>query len=478
MSDVFLGDFDRLVRLRFVLGPFGFEPLLLEAQLLFAVANRGGFLELLRLDDGFFFELDLADLVLDIADRLRRQGGLQTHARGRFVDEVDRFVGQEPIADVAVAELRRGDERFVRNRDLVVRFVAIAQTLEDLDGFVDRRFADHHRLEAPFERRVFLDVLAELVERRRADALQFAAGERGLDDVRGVDRAFGRAGADERVQFVDEEDDLAGGAADLVHHALHALLELTAVLGARDEAREIERDHAPIAQRLRDFALDDALRQAFGDRRLADAGFADEGRIVLGAARENLNHALDLVRAADDRIEFVLPGKRREIAAVGIERRGLRLPLGRGRLALGAEQRGRLHANLGGIDPEVGEDARGDAFAFTDQPEQEVLGTDVIVIELARFFEGQLDDAFGARREDHLLLDRLAAAADDGLDFRAHLRKIDAERLEHFGRETLTLGNNAEQDVLGSDVVVAQALGLFLREDDRASCSLGERFPH
>ena len=64
------------------------------------------------------------------------------------------------------------------------------------------------RLEAPLERRVLLDVLAVLVERRRADAMQFAARQRRLEHVGGVHRALRLAGADERVQFVDEQDDL------------------------------------------------------------------------------------------------------------------------------------------------------------------------------------------------------------------------------------------------------------------------------
>ena len=94
-------------------------------------------------------------------------------------------------------------------------------------------------------RRVLFDVLAELVEGRGADALQLAARERGLDDVAGVDCSLGGACADQGVQFIDEQDDLAGGAADLVHDALHALLELTAILGARDESGQVERDDAP-----------------------------------------------------------------------------------------------------------------------------------------------------------------------------------------------------------------------------------------
>ena len=61
-----------------------------------------------------------------------------------------------------------------------------------------------HRLEAPLQRGVLLDVLAVLVERGRADAAQLAAGQRGLEHVGGVHRALGRARADQRVQLVDE----------------------------------------------------------------------------------------------------------------------------------------------------------------------------------------------------------------------------------------------------------------------------------
>ena len=107
-----------------------------------------------------------------------------------------------------------------------------------------------------------------------------------------------------------------------------------------------------------------------------------------------------------------------------------------------------------------------------------MLGPDVVVIELSRLFKGQFDDAFGARREDHLLLDRLAAAADDRFDLLADLCEIYPQGLEHFGRQAFALGDNAEQDVLGADVVVAESLGLFLSQHNAAPRALGERFPH
>ena len=66
-----------------------------------------------------------------------------------------------------------------------------------------------YRLEAALERGVLFDVLAVLVERGRADAVQLAAGEHGLQEVACVHAALGLARADDGVQLVDEEDDLA-----------------------------------------------------------------------------------------------------------------------------------------------------------------------------------------------------------------------------------------------------------------------------
>ena len=68
---------------------------------------------------------------------------------------------------------------------------------------------DEHVLEAALERGVLLDVLAVLIERRGAHAVQLAARERGLQHVARIHGAFGLAGADHGVQLVDEQDDLA-----------------------------------------------------------------------------------------------------------------------------------------------------------------------------------------------------------------------------------------------------------------------------
>ena len=151
-------------------------------------------------------------------------------------------------------------------------------------GVLDRRLAHEHLLEPALERGVLLDVLAVLVERGRADHAQLAAGQHRLDHVAGVDRTLGAARADDRVQLVDEGDDLAVGVGDLLEDGLQPLLELAAVLGAGDHRADVERDEPLVAQALGHVALDDAAGQALGDGGLAHAGLADEHRVVLGAA--------------------------------------------------------------------------------------------------------------------------------------------------------------------------------------------------
>ena len=203
---------------------------------------------------------------------------------GRLVDEVDGLVGQEAVGDVAVGQGRRGDERGVGDADAVVDLVALAQAAQDRDRLLDRRLVDEHRLEAALQGGVLLDVLAVLVERGRADGVQLAAGEHRLEQVGGVHRALGRAGADDRVQLVDEQDDLALGVLDLLEDGLEPLLELAAELGAGDERAEVERDDALVLERLGHVAAHDALGEALDDGRLADARLADEHRVVLGPA--------------------------------------------------------------------------------------------------------------------------------------------------------------------------------------------------
>src|SRR5439155_1279390 len=80
--------------------------------------------------------------------------------------------------DVADRQVGCCPNRVVRDGNLMVLLVALANAQQDLDRLLERWFLDHDRLEAPLEGGVALDVLAVLVEGRGPDALQLAARQR------------------------------------------------------------------------------------------------------------------------------------------------------------------------------------------------------------------------------------------------------------------------------------------------------------
>ena len=192
--------------------------------------------------------------------------------------------------------------------------VAVAQAAENLEGFGLAGRLDDNGLEPPLQGSVLLDILAVLVERGGPDALDLTAGEGRLEDVGRVDCALRAAGAYQGVQLVDEEDGVLG-AADLVHHGLDPLFELAAILGACDHHGEIQHHDPAIPEQLGNVAIDNHLGEPLDDRRLADPGFTEQHGVVLGAAGKHLDHALDFILAANDRVQLSLPCQVGQVAS-------------------------------------------------------------------------------------------------------------------------------------------------------------------
>ena len=327
-------------------------------------------------------DLELADGPIGLVQLERRAVDLHLQAGRGLVDEVDRLVGQLPVGDVAVGEHRGGDECGVSDADAVMRLVLLLQAAQDRDRVGHRGLADEDRLKAALERGVLLDVLAVLVECRRADRAQLPASKHRLQQVGRVDGALGRAGADDGVQLVDEEDDLALGVRDLREDGLQPLLELAPVLRAREQRADVERPDPLALEAFGHVAGDDPLCEALGDCGLADARLADQDRVVLRPAREHLDDAADLLVASDHRIELPGLGGLGQVAAELRER------------LVGPLRILRRDALTAADVP----DAREQRLARDDvEREQQVLRRDVVVLELARLVGRAIEDA-GERR--------------------------------------------------------------------------------
>ena len=238
------------------------------------------------------------------------RGRASRRDRTRLVDDVDGAVGQLVVAQVPRRELGGRFERGVGVLDAVVFLVARAQAGQDSHGLLDRRLVDGDLLQPPRQRAVLLDVL-ELLERRRSDDAEVAGRQDRLDHRRQIHRAAGRrAGADGRVDLVDEQD-RARPRGERPDDGLEALLEVAAEARAGEQRARVEREHLGAFEHLGDVVLQQPRGQALGHRGLADAGFADEHRVVLAPAAEHFDRALQLVGAADQRIEQALRARDR-----------------------------------------------------------------------------------------------------------------------------------------------------------------------
>ena len=91
---------------------------------------------------------------------------------------------------------------------------------------------------------------------------------------------------------------------NFLQHRLQTVFEFAAIFRASDQRSQIESDQALRFQHIGNVTGNNALRESFDDGGLADAGFADQHRIILRASRQNLHHAANFFIAANHRIEL------------------------------------------------------------------------------------------------------------------------------------------------------------------------------
>ena len=211
-------------------------------------------------------------------------------------------------------------------------------------------------------------------------------------------------------------------------------------------------------QRLRHVAVDDAQRKALDDGGLADAGLADQHGVVLGAARQHLDGAADLLVAPDHRIEFSLARHRCYVAGVFLQSVEVRLGIRAVDRAALADVADRLLQCLGSC-PGVAQRTGGRRVGGGDCHQQPVL-RDELVAGLGRGLLCGVQDAHEVWRDL-----RLAGAGALHLwqptQFRPDRGKgclrVAASGLDQAGGGTFLVVQQRLQQVLWRDLLVKLA---------------------
>ena len=210
------------------------------------------------------------------------------------------------------------------------------------------------------------------------------------------------------MNFVDEQNNVTASF-DFLQHFLQALFEVTAVTATCNKCAKVECVQLLASQCFRHVIAHDLLCKAFNDCCFTNTWLTNENWVVLGATRKNLHHAFHFALTTNYWVELVVFCQLRQVATELIKNLAATLFLWfvfcssrrafgfARRTLIAGQQLNNLLTNATEVSAKLDQYLCGYAFAFANESEQNVLGTDVVVAKLQRFAQRKFKNFFGAR---------------------------------------------------------------------------------
>ena len=213
------------------------------------------------------------------------------------------------VVDVLGAQFCRSLQSSQGVFDVVVLLKTGLEPLENVHCLLDSGFHHVHLLEATRQSSVFFKNTPVFSEGGGPDAFEMTTRQCGLQQIGGIQRATrSRTGTDQGVNFINEQHRM-GFVFQRLEHALQTLLEISTVLGARQQGTHVKRVDIGFRQNIGHRALRDAPGQAFSDGGFTYTGLAHQQGVVFAAAAQNLDHPLHFVVAANQGVDFSILGQ-------------------------------------------------------------------------------------------------------------------------------------------------------------------------
>ncbi len=239
------------------------------------------------------------------------------------------------------------------------------------------------------------------------------------------------------------------------------------VLRAGNERTHVEGDDPLVLEAFRHVLPNDALCQPLDDGGLADAGLADEHRVVLGAPGQHLNHAPDLVVSTDDGIELALPRELGEVAAVALECLVGRLRVLAGDALRSANRGERLQDGVTSDAARLQQASGCRTPALGGDRHEKMLRADVFVLQPFRFLLRCVRDlAQPGRQGDLRAAVRARKLPELGADARGKRGRIRIHLAHDLRDNAVPLFKQREEQVLRCDLWMPFAISELLRAED------------
>ena len=260
--------------------------------------------------------------------RLRFRVDFHPDPAAGLIHQIDGFIGEIAICNVAVRQSGRSNDRRVRNRDAMMNFVLFFKASKNRNGILDTWLIDQHLLETPLKSRILFDVLTVFVKCRGTNTMELSSRQSRLQHIASIHRAIGLTRTDHGMELIDKKNDLPFKLGHLGQQCFHALFKFTTKLGACNQGRHIKRQQPLPFDPFRDFSVDNPKRKTLHNGGLANTRLANEHRVIFGSALKHLNGPSNFIIPANDRIQLALFGSLSKVNRVFLERSTLLFDVG------------------------------------------------------------------------------------------------------------------------------------------------------
>ena len=193
--------------------------------------------------NGFSFYFQLHHAAVEFVEFFGYRVHFQTQFGRRLVHQINGFVGQKTVGDVTVGEFDGGNNSIVLDAHAVVEFVFFFDTAQNRNGIWHVGFVHQNQLKTPLQSLVFFDVFLVFFKRGGSNGVQFAARQCGFEQVGRVHGTFAAARANERVDFVNKQNNLPVAVGYFLDYGFESFFKFAFVFGTRNEQTHVERHH-------------------------------------------------------------------------------------------------------------------------------------------------------------------------------------------------------------------------------------------
>ena len=222
------------------------------------------------------------------------------------IDKVDSLIWQATLWNVLDREIYCCFQDIIWQDNIMVFFIKITDTLENLEGIFSRRSINLNFVETTSKSSVLQDSVTVFILSCCTNHCQFTTWKSRFQDISKTFRSLAIAsasGTKNLVDFIEEEDNISSFF-DFIYQVLNVFFKATTVLRTSFKSRNINWDDFFVLDSSWDITIYDGLCQTFNYGCFTNTGVPDKDWVILGTTSQDFASFLDFFVTSDNWIQF------------------------------------------------------------------------------------------------------------------------------------------------------------------------------